>query len=99
MRLVALLTILFLGLAGVARAEDGKPSASAFMARHGLASTQLAQGQGCANKCQLPSSDGGASCDIPTASGSSCTQVGTGCNCWGGIINAPGIRHGMAVKQ
>jgi hypothetical protein len=99
MRFLTLAVILLgLGLSGYARADDSKSSASMILAQHGL--SQVAQAAGCANTCQLPTSDGmgGATCPIPTATGSTCTPVGTGCNCSGQLINAMGVRHGVAVN-
>jgi len=99
MRFLTLAVILLgLGLSGYARADDTKLSASAVLSQHGF--SQLAQAAGCANTCQLPSSDGSAKCAIPTAAtGTTCIPVGTGCNCSGQIINMMGIRHGTATHE
>jgi len=98
MRFIMLGVILLgLGLAGAAQA--GEPvSASAVLSQHGL-SGQVAQAPGCANTCQLPESLGGKSCALPTAGGTGCTPVGTGCTCSGQIINAMGTVGGITTRQ
>jgi|SRR6516225_7997818 hypothetical protein len=97
MRLIAF-AILLVGIAGVARADD-KTTAAAFLARHGVG-PQLAQAPGCANKCQVAESLGGAMCDIPTATGSGCVPVGTGCTCMGQLVgNFAGTIGGTAVRK
>jgi hypothetical protein len=98
MRFIMLAVILLgLGMAGTAQA--GEPvSASAVLSQHGLGS-QIAQAAGCANTCQLPESLGGKSCALPTATGTGCTPVGSGCTCSGQIINAMGTVGGIATRK
>ena len=89
------LTIMLLGFAGVAHAEDGK--ASAFLSRIGLSNVQISQAAGCANKCEV---SGGASCDLATATGSTCIPVGTGCSCIGQQVGTGmGIVMGAAIRK
>lgn len=102
MRLLALAVILLgLGLSGYARAGDTTSSASMILAQHGLAGhAQLAQAAGCANACKVAESLGGATCPIPTATGSTCIPVGTGCNCSAQLVGTGmGNVVGMAVRN
>jgi hypothetical protein len=96
MRLVIVtITIALLALAGQARADDGK--ASAFLSRIGLSNVQISQAAGCANKCEV---SGGASCDLATATGSTCVPVGTGCSCLGQQIGSGmGVVMGAAIRK
>ena len=97
------LAVLFLGLAlsGYARAGDTTTSASMILAQHGLAGhVELAQAAGCANTCQVAESLGGATCPIPTATGTTCIPVGTGCNCNAQLVgNGMGNVVGTAVRK
>jgi len=95
MRIVMLAVILLgLGVSGYARADDTK--VTTFLANHG----QIAQAAGCANKCELAASSGGATCDLGQASGSSCVPVGTGCTCLGQAVGGGmGVVVGTAVRK
>lgn len=97
MRIVMLAVILLgLGVSGYARADDTK--VTAFLANHGIG--QIAQAAGCANKCQLAASSGGATCDLATATGSTCIPVGSGCTCLGQSVGGGmGVVVGTAVRQ
>jgi hypothetical protein len=98
MRFIMLAVILMgLGVAGAARAGDTL-SASGVLAQHGLGN-QIAQAAGCANTCQLADSLGGKSCTLPTATGSTCTPVGSGCTCPGQIIGAMGTVGGTTTRK
>jgi hypothetical protein len=88
--------LLGLGVSGYARADDTK--VTTFLANHGI--SQIAQAAGCANKCELAASAGGASCDLATATGSTCIPVGTGCTCMGQSVSAGmGLVAGTAVRK
>ena len=99
MRFLTLAVILLgLGLSGYARADDTKSSASMILAQHGL--SQVAQAVGCANVCKIADSSGGATCPLATATGSTCTPVGTGCNCSGQIVSlGMGVVVGTAQRM
>ncbi len=94
MRFIAL-TILLLGFAGVAKAEDGK--ASAFLSRIGLSNVQISQAANCANKCEV---SGGVTCDLATATGATCIPIHTGCTCLAQQIGTGmGVVMGAAVRK
>ena len=95
MRIAFLAALLIgVGFSGYARA-DGM-TVTAFVTSH----TQIAQAAGCANKCMLAASQGGATCDLAQATGSSCVPVGSGCSCLGQSVGGGmGVVVGTAVRQ